>query len=129
MIDAINNMYVIKSSDPSFLGKDKQLTINLFDEVKLMTGICPKKKMKRFIDKGLEKMEHSLDLMHLIKTHNRHHKVIIEQLQHHHINDDTLDIDKDSEEKSNNSFDLVNPKNMDSNVSANHQLPDFKKIN
>jgi len=60
--------------------------------MKLITGICPNKKMKRFIDKGYERLNIELDLMSLIKDHIKHHKVYRNQT-HLHVNDDSLDID------------------------------------
>lgn len=57
--------------------------------------------MKRFIDKGYERMNEALDLMDTIKDHRKHHKIIVTQMnQGHDMNDDTLDIDQDSEEES-----------------------------
>jgi len=48
--------------------------------------------MKRFIDKGYERLNIELDLMSLIKDHIKHHKVYRNQT-HLHVNDDSLDID------------------------------------
>lgn len=57
--------------------------------------------MKRFIEKGTERLDEDLDLMILIKLHKKHHKIINNELlqsKHLHVNDDSLDIDNSSDE-------------------------------
>ena len=67
MIDAINHMHAIKSNDKSLIIKDKVLKISFCDRIKLITNLGSNKKMKKFIDKGYEKMDSYLDLLKTIK--------------------------------------------------------------
>ena len=54
--------------------------------------------MKRFIDKGYEKMDESMDLMDLVKGHIKHAKILKQATHqnHHDIEDDSFDLDESS---------------------------------
>jgi len=54
--------------------------------------------MKRFIKKGSNRMNEMLDLLSMAKEHKKHHKFIVQNAEDHHLNDESLDVDEDSQE-------------------------------
>ena len=57
MIDAINHMHIIKSTDKSLdINIEKRLRLNFWNKLKLILNIFPNKKMKLFLKRGYKRM-------------------------------------------------------------------------
>ena len=72
-------MYNVKTNDSSLNCQDKMLIISTLDIVRLMTKIFANEKMKRFIKKGIQRLEKDLDMLELFKQHKIHQKYLKEQ--------------------------------------------------
>ena len=65
--------------------------------MRLITGFCPNKSMRRMIEKGEKLLVRELDLIDLIKRNKHHHKLLSHHEDHKNEIKDTLDIDQDSD--------------------------------
>ena len=73
-----------------------------YDRVKLISGCCPNKSMKRMVEKGEKLLNLELDLMGMIKRSKYHQFLLSDHVHHKNEIKDILNIDEDSE--SDNSY-------------------------
>jgi hypothetical protein len=67
-IRAIQELYAIKNEEKDLaVGDDKKLSINFFDNIRIMLKLCPNKKFKRMVNKGTVKLKRDADIVTLIK--------------------------------------------------------------
>ena len=95
-------MYDAKTINGSLLRNGK-LVINFCDKVKLLTYTCPNPKIRRFIKKGIKRLDEDLDIMDIIKQHKYHHEHL-KEVDENIIKEHPLDIDNDSDEEEQNNL-------------------------
>ena len=84
----IDEMYEIITQDSSLdKNKDKdknkhRIRINFCNRVKLITGLCLNKSMKRLVEKGEKLINRDLDMMDVFKRSKHHHKLLRDHPNH-----------------------------------------------
>ena len=97
-VSLINLMYSVSYKGRSKDSQDSTMKVSFCNKLKLITNLCPNKKMKKFIQKGNKQLEKDFDLMEIIKQHKLHQKHLkdqVEDIPKH----DLLNIDSDSMEE------------------------------
>jgi hypothetical protein len=76
------------------------LKITLFDKLRIITNCCPNHKKKKFFEKGDEKLDEELDLVHILTLLKKLEKLVHDPLLIENAMDLDLDeIDDDKKDK------------------------------
>ena len=82
IIMSINEMYSINTTDSSFDKVQNKMVVSFCHRIRLITGCCPNKSMKRMVEKGNRLLERELDLLDILKRGKHHHKLLKEHPSH-----------------------------------------------
>ena len=71
------------------------MVVSFCNRIRLITGCCPNKTMKRMVEKGGKMLERELDLMDVIKKNKHHNKLLRDHPNHKNEIKDYLYIDEE----------------------------------